>query len=191
LDLLKRLLSKVGRLTGPVIDNASGLPCSRHYEKRFGGLLNTYRRIGYSPRQDFSYRGTNTAIRVTHQERIGALVTDLQSNGAKVDRNPATDVLTINDELTVRFLAARCCRSKSAYRWYFRFEILPPCDVTIAARMDPRNEVILDYFVVPRLERLPNQSYYGSSKSFLNIFRFDDLSVLNNMVRRTTIKENA
>ena len=191
LGLLKRLLLQVGRLTRSVIDSASGLPRSRHYQKRFGGLLKAYRLIGYFPTHDFSFFNSNVEMKVKQQEWIGALVMDLQSKGAKVDRNPDTDVLTINEELTVRFLVSRCCRSKSGHRWYFRPENLPSCDITIEARMNPRNDRVLDYFVVPRLERCRNQSYYGSSKSFINIFRFDDLSVLDNMVRRTTIKEKA
>jgi len=191
LALLKHLLLQVGRLTGSVINKGVGLPRSRHYQKRFGGLLNAYRQIGYFPTHDFSFLNSNAVMKVKQQEWITALVMDLQKKGATVDRNPDTDVLTINDELTVRFLVCRCCRSKSGPRWYFRPESLPPCDITIEARMNPRNDAVLDYFVVPRLERFRNQSYYGSSKSVINIFRFDDLSVLDNMVRRTTIKENA
>jgi DNA invertase Pin-like site-specific DNA recombinase len=46
LELLKRLLAQIGKLNAAIIDIASGMPCSRVYHERFGGLLKAYRRIG-------------------------------------------------------------------------------------------------------------------------------------------------
>jgi len=49
---------------------------------------------------------------------------DLQRLGATVHRDPDTDLVTINEEVHVRFRTVRCCRSASTeYRWLFRLEI--------------------------------------------------------------------
>jgi len=190
LDLLKRLLSRVGKLDRTVITTANGMPCTRTYSDRFGGILKAYRLIGYVPPRDFSYVGINETVRVSHQQRINALVADLESEGATVHRDAATDLITINDELRFRFMTVRCCRAvRPRYRWFFRFDPAPSCDIDIAARMGPKNDSVLDYFIVPRFEKVPNQLYSGAESSALNIYRFSDLSVLKTLVRRTRFME--
>jgi DNA invertase Pin-like site-specific DNA recombinase len=192
LELLKRLLSQTGELSTAVIDNTLGMPCTRLYHDRFGSLLEAYRRIGYSPSQDFSYLRVNVALQVDHEERITRLIADLESAGATVYRSPNADLLTINEELRVRYLTVRCCRAKrSEHRWFFRFDAAVPYDITIAARMNPQNQTVLDYFLVPRFENVPSQIYSGAISSVLNIYRFGDLSVLKTLVRRTQFTEEA
>jgi DNA invertase Pin-like site-specific DNA recombinase len=189
LELLKGLLARVGKLNTAIIDGAFRMPCSRSYLDRFGGLAEAYRRIGYIPAQDLSYLAINQAMRVRHEERITTLIADLESEGATVRRDLGSDLLTINEELRVQYRTVRCCRAmRSEYRWFFRFDSLPLCDITVAARMSPQNQTVLDYFLVPRFEKVPNQ-YCSSARSGLNIYRFDDLSVLKTLVRRTRFTE--
>jgi hypothetical protein len=193
LDLLKGLLSRTGELTGALINNADGIPTSQLYKTRFGGLLGAYRLIGYTPAQDYSHLGVTRALRIGHQQRLAALIADLESVGATVSRDARSDLLTINNELRVRFLAVRSCRTGHwrGFQWFFPFDSPLPFDITVAARMNSHNNAVLDYFFVPRFERMRSQTYCGASRSALNIYRFDDLSVLKAMVRRTDFKEKS
>ena len=189
LKLLKQLLSRSGKLNATIIDNAVGVPCARLYHTRFGGLLEAYRRIGYVPMQDFSYRAVGRAIQVRHEAWMTTVVAALQGVGASVHREPDTDLVTINEGLRVRFRTVRCCRSVSTeYKWLFRFDSAP-CDITVSARLGPHNDAVLDYFIVPSLESVPNQLYSGASNSLLNVYRFGDLSVLETLVRRNRLTE--
>ena len=190
LDLLKGLLTRKGNLTRELIDNEDGIPTAQLYATRFGGLLEAYRRIGYTPSQDYTHLSITRAMHAKHRDRIAALIADLERAGASVSRDAGTGLLTINNELRVRFLAVRSRPTKrDGYRWYFRFDSHISFDITIAARMGPHNDIVLDYFLVPRFEQVRSQSYSGSGMSALNIYRFDDLSVLKTMVLRTQFKE--
>jgi hypothetical protein len=190
LDLLKGLLSRAGVLTGALIDRAGGMPQSKTYQARFGGLLGAYRRIGYKPSQDYAHLAVGEALRASHLRRTAAMIADLERIGATVNRNAATDLITINDELRVRFLAVRCLgNERYGRRWFFRFDPLPACDITIFARMSQQNKTISDYFIVPSCEELGSQLYSGAPMSALNIYRFDDLSVLKTLISRTPFAE--
>ena len=192
LDFLKGLLSRKGNLTRELINDEGGMPTSQLYKIRFGGLLEAYDRIGYTPSQDYSHLSITRAMKVAHRERIAALIADLESEGATVNREVSTGLLTINDELRMRFLAARSRRTgHSGNRWYFRFDSRLSFDITIVARMSPHNDAVLDYFLVPRFEQVRSQVYSGASASALNIYRFADLSVLKSIVRRTDFKEKS
>jgi hypothetical protein len=192
LDLLKGLLSQKGNLTRELIDNEDRIPTAQLYATRFGGLLEAYRRIGYTPSQDYTHLSVTRAMHAKHRDNIAALIADLERAGATVSRDAGTGLLTINEELRVRFLAVRSRPVKRyGYRWYFRFDSQMAFDITIAARMSPHNDAVLDYFLVPRFEQVKTQSYSGSGMSVLNIYRFEDLSVLKAMVRRTDFKEKS
>ena len=191
LELLKDLLARTGQLTGAVINHSDGTPRAALYRKRFGGLLEAYRRIGYAPPRDYSFRAVTETIKASHAERVATLVADLQNTGATVTQDQKTDLLTINDELRVRYSTVRCCRDGySGGRWFFHFDVLPRCDITIAARMSVKNDSVLDYYVVPRSERLRRVIYHGTANSSFNVYRFADLSVVKTLIRRTRLMED-
>jgi hypothetical protein len=190
LELLNRLLSRVGKLSTEIIDKEGGMPCSKVYQVRFKGLLEAYRRIGYKPEQNYAYVPMAGAVQAMHKERIAALVSDFESMGAIVFRDPLTDLITINHEIRVRFLSAFCYRyGKTDHRWIFSLGSSQPYDIAIVARLGPQNDLVLDYFLVPRLEGLRDQSYRDYPTHVLNIYRFRDLSVLKTLFSRTELKE--
>jgi DNA invertase Pin-like site-specific DNA recombinase len=47
LDILRKLLRKHGRLSRQIIDEEEGVPPTATYQRRFGGVLPAYERIGY------------------------------------------------------------------------------------------------------------------------------------------------
>ena len=191
LELLKGLLSRRRELTGAMINDADGVPCARLYRERFGGLLEAYRRIGYAPRRDYSFRDTTETIKSSHKERVATLVTDLRNTGATVTLDEGTDLLTVNNELRLRYSTVRCCQDGySGCRWFFNFDRRPKSDITIAARLSVENDSVMDYYVVPTCEGLQRVIYNGSKRSALNVYRFADLSVVNMLIPRTRLTED-
>lgn len=51
LEKLRELLRKHGRLSKAIIDKSRDVPCHGTIERRFGGLLRLYERLGYAPDQ--------------------------------------------------------------------------------------------------------------------------------------------
>jgi DNA invertase Pin-like site-specific DNA recombinase len=56
LKRLRRLLRRRGYLSKNLIDKSSGIQCACAYEKRFGGLTEAYRMIGYIPEKRERHR---------------------------------------------------------------------------------------------------------------------------------------
>jgi len=190
LDMLRQLQARKRKLSHELIDQEPGFPTARTFADRFGGILGAYRRIGYVPRADFDYQLAATqAMRACHQQCVADLIADLSNIGATVDRN-SENLLTINDEIRILYLAFRCCGSEHSYfRWFLRFQRTPAHDLTVAARLNHSNNGVLDYYVVP-YSHIPKSSYYnGGDDHPLNLFRFGDLAVVKALVRRTQIKE--
>ncbi len=108
-------------------------------------------------------------------------------------RDPKTDLFRINDEMVVSLVLARCQPlSDGRLRWRIRFDPMRyRADVTLAVRLDPRNEGELDYYLLPWLD-LPRQEIRLCNRTSLafEAFRFDDLGFFYTMAERTGIRRN-
>ncbi|MFP5481522.1 MAG: hypothetical protein ACLGIE_17815, partial [Alphaproteobacteria bacterium] len=73
-------------------------------------------------------------------------------------RDPKTDLLTINNEMVISLVLARCQpMGDGRLRWRIRFDPMRyQADVTLAVRLDPQNQGELDYYLLPWLD-LPRQ----------------------------------
>ncbi len=193
LELLRGLLKREGILSGPLIDGSRDLPSSFTYEDRFHGLVGAYKRIGYTPGDDYTYLETDKRLRAYRLDCLAALVNDLLSVGATVRRAPETNLLTINEEFTVSFMLARCRHTKNrGPRWLFRLDNSLKPDIAIAARMSPSNDFILDYYILPRLDGLAWPLDLAPANSVaIEVYRFDDLSFFRDLARRNKVKEKA
>jgi len=191
LNLLRGLLSRVGRLSGAIINREFEMPDAKVYQARFGGLLKAYARIGYTPAHDYSFITVTENLRVRHNEHVAGLIAALESTGASVYHDRETDLLTINSELRLQFVTVRCHRNgHCGERWIFRFDSLVPADITIAARMNSQNDRILDYYIVPGSENVHRLMYCGVNSGTLDLYHFEDLSILTTLVRRIPVLED-
>lgn len=192
IEKLSRLLENAGMLSGILIDETAEMPGSSAYRSRFKSLLRAYELVGYSPERDYSYVETNRILRQFHRNLCDKIVQDLQTLGAEVRRDSSADLLIINDNLAVSLLLARCQESQAGnLRWLIRFERTLNPDVTIAARLRPGNQDVLDYYLFPCLDEFEDRIRLAPKNGILlDVYRFDNLDLFFHLTRRTTIKES-
>ena len=189
LEALHGLLSRRGFLSGLVIDETDGLPSSGAYATRFGSLLRAYQLVGFTPDRDYRYVQVNRALRAMYPGLVGRIIAGIEGAGGVVSRDPATDLLTLNDEFTASLVLARHQEtSRGAHRWHVRMEAALRPDITIAARLDEGNEAIRDYYFLPRAETGLTRLRLAEENGFsLDAFRFESLDPLFELAARTTI----
>jgi DNA invertase Pin-like site-specific DNA recombinase len=189
LDGLRRLLARKGRLSSLLINKAKDLASSTTYIARFGGVLNAYKLIGYTPLRK-GYNEVRRRIRDLYGHHLNHLITQLELRGIAVDHNAATHLLTINREFTAALTLLRCRKTRAGnFRWLLSLARSVP-DITLAARLGPANQSVLDYFLLPGLDVLERQIRFAPDNAIgLNVYRFDDLSAFICVARRTSIKE--
>ena len=195
LELLDSALRTYGRLSALVIDESEELPSSSAYRYRFGSLVRAYRLVGYDPGRDFSYLETNRALRIMHPRILAETIAAVEAVGGVLRQDQTTDLLHINDELTLSIVIARSTRTHSgALRWKIRLDAGLRPDITLALRMDESNAQVLDYYILPWIDvsvahgalRLRDEN--GVS---LDAYRCDTLDPFVHLTRRTNIRRAA
>ncbi len=188
LQQLRGLLDRVGTLSGVVIDEDEETPSSGAFRSRFRSLHRAYSLIGYTPARDFSYIEVNQRLREHHEQQSNAIVSRLRHDGATVEE-AADDLLLINGDFTTSLVLARCRETiTGGLRWLIRLDASLRPDVTIAARLKPGNADILDYYLLPNLDRLSKKLALKQQNAFsLDVYRFDDLEFFMSLGRRRAL----
>jgi len=188
---LKQLLERFGHLSGFLIDEATDMPSSSAYASRFGGLHRAYELIGWTANRDFAYIEVNRRIRKQHPATTQQILQSLSSIGASVFQEEATGALTINGQYTATLVLARCLQTPAGNpRWHLRFDkgLLP--DITIAARLAPDNESILDYYLFPAMDVIWRQLRVARDNGVvLDAYRFDNLNFFLELAKRTPVEK--
>ena len=188
---LKQLYAECGTLSGFIIDQAPGLPCAITYAQRFGSLTRAYELVGFHTSRDQGFIEINRRLRQLHPEIVRRTEETIAELGGSVRRDGKTDLLTLNDELVISLVLARChTLPNGQHRWRIRFdtERFNP-DITVAVRLDPQNASELDYYLLPRLD-LPEQEIRVCNRNSANFecFRFDDLNFFYGMSERERLQ---
>jgi hypothetical protein len=104
-----------------------------------------------------------------------------------------SDLLHINSEYSASLILARCRESITGFRrWHIRFDESLRPDVIIAARLQPENQEILDYFLFPRLDVLTGRlSLRPENGVILDVYRFNNLNYFMEMAERVRIEAAA
>jgi DNA invertase Pin-like site-specific DNA recombinase len=193
LELLRRLLSERGSLSGILIDETTDMPSSGAYRSRFKSLLRAYQLIGYTPIRDLAYIDINRRLREYHSSQVEAMIAELAAAGASVRTSAQNGLLTVNEEFTADLVLGRCREvSPGNYRWLLRLDTSLAPDITIAARLAPGNASILDYYLLPSIDALAERLRLAPQNGFLlDVYRFEDLSFFFNLTRRRAIEEAA
>lgn len=190
---LKELLARHGMLSQILIEETDEMPSAHSYRRRFGSLMRAYALVGYTPDHDLHYISVNCALRQYHAKHVREVVAELREAGATVEIHPVTDLLTINHEFTVSVVLARYRQTSAGNcRWLIQLDRTLNPDVTIAARLQPGNESILDYYLVPSLGGLGDKLRLAADNGIvLDVYRFADLNFFMSMGRRTRLEEIA
>jgi DNA invertase Pin-like site-specific DNA recombinase len=190
LERLRQLLRVQGRLSGILIDETEEMPSSSCYSTRFGSLTRAYALIGWAPDRDFAYVEINRKLRRKHADLIASIFDQLVGLGATVSVNEDNDLLHINAEYTASLILARCRETRAgSHRWQLRFDESLSPDVVIAVRLQPGNEEILDYYLLPRLDVLTEHlSLRSENGLILDVYRFNNLNFFMEMAQRARLE---
>jgi DNA invertase Pin-like site-specific DNA recombinase len=193
LGRLRELLSRHGRLSALLIDEADPGPSSAVYRHRFGSLVQAYQAIEYTPDRDLRFLEVNRRLRRLYPQVMAGAVAALAEAGGHIERDPETDLLTINGLLTASIVLARARPTSSGtVRWAIRFDqgLLP--DLTVAVRMDAANEAPLDYFIFPAIDLPPSRLRLAEENGlFIDAYRFDSLDFFYGIAEQVSIEEAA
>jgi hypothetical protein len=132
-------------------------------------------------------------LRAYHGELLSAIATELTMEGAAVRRDLSSGLVTINDEFTLRLAIAPCISTSAVgHRWAIRPNSTMPTDITVVARMAPTNDRVQDYYVLPRTDAWSGQVTVAEEDDLVaGVHRFNDISFLKTLVRRTAVKEES
>jgi hypothetical protein len=167
-----------------------GMPSSSCYSSRFGSLTRAYALIGWTSDRDYAYIEINRRLRRKHAYLIGSILDQLLGLGATVSVNEHNDLLTVNSEYTASLILARCRESHAGNRrWHLRFDESLSPDVIVVARLQPGNEEILDYYLLPRLDVLTERiSLRPQNGLILDVYRFNNLNFFMEIAGRVRLE---
>jgi DNA invertase Pin-like site-specific DNA recombinase len=193
IERLRSLYQNRGLLSGLIIDETEGMPSTAIYAHRFGSLIRAYQMVGFTPDRDYRYLETNKFLRRFHPEIVNQTESQIASLGGVVRRDPATDLLRINDEFSISLVLARCQIPESGHNhWKVRFDTSLAPDITVAVRLDQANQAALDYYLLPRLDfALPRINLADRNPIEFESYHFDNLDYLYGMAERARIRRAA
>ncbi|MGN8134606.1 recombinase family protein [Paraburkholderia sp. 22099] len=193
IERLRNLYRNRGFLSGVVIDETEGMPSTSVYVYRFGSLIRAYQSVGFTPGRDYRYLETNRFLRQLHPEIVAQTEKKIADLGGVVHRDPATDLLTVNDEFTACLVLARCqTHSDGRNHWKVRFDASLLPDITVAVRLDHSNAAAFDYYLLPRLDfGNPRINLADRNPIEFESYRFDTLEYLYGMAERARFRRVA
>ncbi len=179
-NYLKNKLKEKGKLSGFIIDEDNFGPSSSVISNRFGGLVNAYKFIGYTPERDYSFIEINKILRKKHKEIISGIFNEIKIADRLMLED---DTILINNNMRVSLVISRCKKtSANNLRWIIRFDRSLSPDINIIARMDSTNKLAVDYFILPHFEVLEKKlNLMESNSRLLEFYRFDDLHLFLSM----------
>jgi len=191
LEQLRRLWSRAGRLSADLINEERDVPSVTGLVKHFGALKNAYSLIGYRPDLKTKYDASIARHKVTRRNLCADIKAKLQSCGASVAESGAEGIFVVNGQLTVRVRLCYCTNTpKGGLRWTVRPEPVR-ADVTVAVRLRPGNREVLDYFIIPDVDRPAKRFYLFTQNRYdMDVYRFDTLDLFTTLLRRCSLVEN-
>ncbi len=133
--------------------------------------------IGYTPDRDYRYIEINRHLRKIYPGIVEDAIRRIEELGGSVHREVTSDLIFVNDEISVSIIICRCFQTPSgSNRWKIRLDSGLRPDITIAIRMDELNEKPFDYYLLPALDiEDPKLRLADSNGIRLDCYRFDDL----------------
>jgi hypothetical protein len=176
-----------------LIDEYDAMPSSQAYRNRFGSLIRAYRLVGFSPTRDYHYVAINRAIRQLHPAVLSRTIQAIRDVGGAVRHDKQTDLLIVNDEVTVSIVISRCSTQPSGrHRWHVRLESGLRPDISVVVRMDAVNEAEQDYYILPTIDIEAGVLKLSEENgTWLDAYRADTLAPFFQLAARTPLSEVA
>ncbi len=183
LGRLKDALKEKGKLSAAIINGMKGMPSPALYAVRFGSLRNAYKRIGYRLRRNCGYIDSRSAETAKLTEQGSELARRIRALGAAAILDTASHTMTIDDRLTVSLRIARYYRYPNKHKgpvWHLNRRLHLRRGLILALRLSPKNEDILDYFLMPTTEMKSVIEITGRDRSRFAVYR---IAFLEGVVR--------
>ena len=181
LTKLSALRRKVGQLSKEIIERSPELPDPTTYRRRFGSLRNAYALIGHPPPHHYGDLREDASFRRVCNFFQHDVIAEMEAAGATVEKEAICHALyRINDQFNLRLAVVAATRVRNgSLRWRLGTKSPLPYDVTLAARMDPSNSKVWDYYFLPNLGSARVKVSLGDSRrSRYNHFRAASLKPL-------------
>jgi hypothetical protein len=192
LDQLRRLWHKEGKISTALINSSEEMPYACAFRRRFECLSDACSLIGYPPTRDHKYQKTRPSLRRLHRDLYAFVKAQLLLGGATVEKHGHTGAFRVNGEFTACLRLCYCNESGGTPRWSVCLGRSPSPDVTIAVRLRPGNSEILDYFILPNLDRMGERVFIAKDNACgLEVYRFDTLDFFFGLSKRRNVEQTA
>jgi len=143
-----------------------------------------------SDSRDYEYVEINRVLRALHADVVAETIAAIEKLGGAVREDPATDLLTVNDEFTASIVICRASQTLSGgLRWKIRLDTGLRPAITVAVRMDQANRGVHDYYLLPSIDiAMPRLRLKEENGFFLDAYRFDSLDVFLYLAGRAQLR---
>jgi DNA invertase Pin-like site-specific DNA recombinase len=154
LERLRQVQRIHGRLSGEIIEKSRICPGLSTYNKRFGGLLGVYARLGYAAPERSAEITTRQRILLLRRSLIKDIVETFSDEIDEVRTNGRFRSLLCyrKTSLLISVMIAKCCPTKMGDSWLVRAPMSERKRPTILALLDENNASIRSLIVLPRLD---------------------------------------
>ena len=188
---MRALLAKHGRLSAELIDAEPGMMNSQTYRRRFGSLLEAYRRVGWGAER--RYRAITLRPTTVNWQReldiaITKKVAEIADSSAK---HPKLPLWCINGEPAIYATVVPVSRGQRRRRvWAVYGNRGRFSELIVLARLKPEADGIMDHFVFPGGYAMPIHIYDDNSME-MDLHRFSDLSFLTTAFQCSRLEPSA
>jgi DNA invertase Pin-like site-specific DNA recombinase len=154
LDSLRGLLAAKGRLSLRLIQNSEDAPSPSTYRQRFGSLRKAYELIGYGRSNQFGPVDVRRRTQALREELISRIAAMFPNDVSVVRRGGRwRSQLRLTNGSIISVLLVRSVRPWKTLRW--RVKAIPNERrfVTLLARLNEGNSSILDFHLLPDIDR--------------------------------------
>jgi DNA invertase Pin-like site-specific DNA recombinase len=147
---LRALLAKHGNLSTRLINSEPDMYRAATYGRRFGSLVEAYRRVGWCAKRCYRQSGIRPRFRALQQELEQAITSKLAETADSFNRDAGAPHWLVNGDLSIHAAVIRSHKTDHGRReWTFYGNKKRSADIVVMARMTPGAERIMDYFVFP------------------------------------------
>jgi hypothetical protein len=193
LHTLRRLWSREGTLNSELIACTPGVPVPSAYYKRFGGLTQAYRLIGFTPNKDYSYTAAGHSYKVLRRKIADDLADKIRAVGGLVSVKVMPQMafhLIVNDGISLRIMFSRPRKwPDGSTTWPLILTQKYLVDILIVARVNPSFDSVFDYYVIPRLAELRGTFHIHARNNaqFIDLYQFNDLQPVVDALARVAV----